>query len=434
MNRPLSDLEQVLWAVDQTVNQNWVQIARLSKPLSESVVRKTLDLIQQRHPPLRCKIKEGNPPEFSSEGVPRIPLRVSKRESDDQWIGESDREMPPDFNWFEGPFIRATLLVDDTGCDLLITVSHIVADGISGINLLRNFLVIAGKLASGETVEPEPSLPERPSPTDLIRRDLRFPPDFLDISGKLLRLFHKPVALHGDVDVPHEKRTSHLIPRHLSEIETKALLSRSKHEKTTVQGAICAALLQTLVAHIKEKQDVRKKGPLLINCLSPVNIRPHFTVPVEDDLGNFISNAQHYQLIDEAAPFWDAARKVKVSLQREIRFGRDIKASFQDQSGLLAHYQKTGDVVRELSKYLSPVFVTNVGRLYLPEQYNDLVLDEFHYNLSINPFARDGLIIIVTTFRKRINLEFIHAKPYISRERAEAIIENTIRRIKAAIA
>jgi NRPS condensation-like uncharacterized protein len=430
MNRPLSTLEKAFWLEDQAANQNWVMIANLSMPVPESLLRQALDCVQQRHPPLKCKFKDGEIPAFTTEDVPPIPLRIIERKGENHWVEESDTELLEPIPWTEGPLLRAVLLSSQDKCDLLMTACHIVADGISGVIIMRNVLRVLDKLLRGEPVD-EPPLPECPSTPDFLRKDLKYTPGFLDISGRIKRFLFRPVGLSGNNDGPVHKRTSHIIPRFLSETEAKKLMARCKQEKTTVQGAICAALLQTLVEEIRKTQNVRKKGPLFIGCLTPINARHYFSRPVGEDIGNFISDAVHYQFVDENASLWSVARKAKKSLQREIKFGRDIE-TIRSVGDILELCSTPLDIFNKIVDLVPPVFITNVGKLDIPEEFGDLTLEDLHFNANITPAARDGFAIIVTTFRGRMNLEFLYAAPYISKGRAKILVEGVLRRLRDA--
>ena len=56
MNRPLSAFEHIGWLAEQLLCLNFVMVAHLMEPLNEAVLRQALNLIQNRHPPLKCKI------------------------------------------------------------------------------------------------------------------------------------------------------------------------------------------------------------------------------------------------------------------------------------------------------------------------------------------------------------------------------------------
>jgi NRPS condensation-like uncharacterized protein len=432
MNRPLSALEHAAWILDQGIPQNFVIVARVSGPLTENVLRQSLDMVQERHPPLKFKIREGQVPEFVSDGVPKIPLRIVERKNENHWVEEVEKEMLEPLPFTKGPLVRAMQLIFKDNYDLLFTFCHVVADATSGINFVKNVLRIAEKLSQGIIPEPNPPLPMLPSSLDLLKKDLKFKPEFLDISGRIMRTFHKPVELEGDREISIEKRITRVIQRILDPDETKKLAVSCKKEKTSIHGALIAAFLQAVVEQIRQQKEISKKSPLMIGCTTPVNMRDLFSRPMGEEIGDYISHALHFQMVHESASLWHVARKVKKSLKRELKFRRDIKAT-SGIGELLEAFSTPMEIVKALEDEFPPVAVTNMGRLDINEQFGDLALVELHFAVSINPACKNGFAIAVTTHRGRMTLNFLYAEPYISKERANIIVESTMKRLKEAI-
>lgn len=435
MNRPLSKLEHLAWIIDQAVSQNFVIAARIScvaSSLTEPFLRKALDILQEKHPPLKCRIKDKEFPEYTSEDVPQIPLHVIERKGDEHWIEIAEKEMFEPLPWRTGPMVRVVLLNSKDKYDLLVGFCHIIADATSGVNFVQNLLSIVDKLSRGVDLKPEPPLPELPSAHELIRDDLRYPPEFLDITGRIKRAIYKPVELKGDKEVLPEERITRVIQRTLSPDDTKKLVSKSRKEKTSVHAALCAALFQTMVVQIRQQQKVSRKGSLMIGCITPINARHLFTTPVGDNIGNFITDAFHYQLINAKSSLWSAARKVKKSIQRETKFGRDIKA-VRNIGELLKITTNPVELLRTVDDSLLPVAVTNMGRLDIPEKFGDITLEDLHFAVSVNPTAKSGISLAVTTFRGRMTINFLYAEPFISKEKAVNMSESIMKRIKEAI-
>jgi len=432
MSRPLSAAECISWSADQVVSLNFVMVARVSGNLKETLIRQALDMVQERHFPLRCRIKKGLNPEFAADGVPGIPLRVMERKNDECWIEEAEREMAEPLPWEKGPLVRVLLLTSQNKYELLVTFCHILADATSGVTVVKEILSYIDKLSKGEAVAPGPPLPELPALPELIRNDLKYPPGFLDIIGHLHRVFHKPVELRGNSEVPPDKRITRVIPRILSQNETKKLVKKCKEENTSVHGALCAAMLQAVVEQVRKSQKVPKKGPLLIVCITPVNIRHFFKKPVGEGIGNFISYAIHEQLIDDRSTLWTGARKVKKSIQRQLKFGRHIKF-IRNIKDIREQYPDPVDMVRDLSRLNPPVGASNIGRLDIPGQFGNFILEELHFTVVINTAVTNGIATAVTTFGDRLNINFLYTEPYISRERAELMVESTMKRLRDAI-
>jgi NRPS condensation-like uncharacterized protein len=436
MARPLSAGEHIFWLIDRALSQNFVMVAHLSGGIPkepEPVFRRVLDLVQKKHPALRRKFKDGKAPEFISDGVGQIPLRIIERKDGDHWMEESEKEIQRPFPWTKGPLARLTLLISQDKCDLLAVFCHVTMDGVSGFTFVENVLSAVAKLSRGETADFGPPLPELPSVVDFLREDVKQKARSKAAKTAKKKDIQEPVELAGDVNVPVDKRITHTIQRELSQSETGKLVTRCKEENTSVHGAICAAVLQATVEQIREARDVKKNKPLMIGCLTPVSIRHLFTEPVGEGIGNFISNALHYQLVSHKTSLWTVARKVKNKILKILENGEDIMGHL-NAGNFLKDDSTPGEMLASQSKFFPPVAVTNIGRLEIPEQFGNITLESIHFTAGCSPAAKNGFAVTVTTFAGRIIMNFLYAEPYISKQRATKMVENVIKRLKAAAA
>jgi NRPS condensation-like uncharacterized protein len=384
-----------------------------------------LDIVQERHPPFQCRIKTGDVPQFVTGDVPQIPLRVIKRKHKHHWIEEAEEESIRHLPWTTGPLVRMVLLQSGDKCDLLASFFHVVADGLSGISFFHNLLRVAGKLSSGDTPDTEPPLPELPSTLELLKKDLNYKKDYTMPSN---HVNHKPVEFPPDRDPSTGREISRLIPVILSKTDTKKIITRCKENKVSVHEALCAALMQTVVKYIRESRLMPKKGPLLIGCITPVNIRHRFKISIGEDIGNFISGSYHYQLIDDNSSIWDAAREVKKSLAWELEHGKDVEVLLNIGS-FFKENAAPEDMARDMDKVVPPLTVTNMGRIDIPGQYGNILLEELHAVSNFYP-RKNRFSIIVTTFRGQMTMDCHYSEPYLSKERARLIVKNTIKRLK----
>jgi NRPS condensation-like uncharacterized protein len=431
MSRKLSTIEYANLLLDRVVCTNLAIIARVSGVLTEPVLRQALDYVQAKYPSLRWKIKDGDVPEFISEGVPKIPLRIVQGKHDLHWIEEAEKEIYEQCPHFQGPLLRLVQVIskDKKSCDLVIGCCHAATDGLSIIMVIKDLLSTAAKLLQGENVPPPTPLPEPLPSTELLRKDLEFEPYPLDEAS--IKAF-KSEVLMGDLDVPPHKRITRVIHKVLDEGETQKLVDTCKKENTSVHAALCAVFFQAVVEQIRSQQKPPQKGPLMISCISPVDIRHHFIKPVEEDIGYYISFAIHYQRINENAPIWPAAREIKEAILTEIKSGKDIDAILS-VGEFWKDYPDPIEMVRALNKSYPPVALTNMGRIDIPQQYGDLNLEQLHAIGAINCATRSGFAICVNTFRGRLTLNFLYADPFISKKRANTIVESTIKRLREAI-
>ena len=83
-----------------------------------------------------------------------------------------------------------------------------------------------------------------------------------------------------------------------------------------------------------------------------------------------------------------------------------------------------------LKDLFPPAGVTNMGHLDIPERFGDFVLENLHYNPSINPSIKNGFGLSVSGFRGQTTLNFLYAEPYLAKERVIQMVESTMRRLR----
>ena len=447
--RPLNVNERLLWSIDQNVPLSFVMIAHLTGRLNKTVLKQALNIVRGREPALKCEIKfKKDKPVYDRNWLSDIPLKIETRKDSDRWLTIAEEEMQEPLKQKRKPLVRVRHLVSpgNDESDLLITFSHVIADATSGVIFVKKLLSTANALRKyqGENFLTKPLLfmhkllnflehPVHTFSSVMLKRRLPAPVDLLkDKTGSPMTKAdsdpdnREPVTLPLDREVPATERKNRVIHKMLTKKEAKKILSRCRKEKTTVHGTICAALLQALVMDIKENNRKNngevKNGPLKIGCLTPVNIRRHLSMDVGDNMGNFISNAVHFQLIDDKVPLWEAAGNVKKALQEELDSGNDIK-------GLINWGKNTSpeNVLKDIDKLNIPAAVTNLGFLDIDEQFGSLTLNNLHFTVSMNPTVPIG--IAVTSFHGPITLNFIYLEPCLKKERAENIVENTMKRL-----
>ncbi|MGD2248986.1 MAG: condensation domain-containing protein [Candidatus Methanofastidiosia archaeon] len=440
MNRALGANERVVWLSSEAGGLNFSLMLRVSGDIDEYMVRKALDLLTCRHPLLnvRIEIQNGNPV-FTSENVPKIPLRVNARNSKTQWYTEVEKEINHPFPCFEGPLMRAVFLKGAAINDILLTHHHVIGDGTSSMYLVRDFLHVLGEVAEGNKPDVQP-LPERPSIEELLPESAHGFKGLIK-TGALLEKQVKSILIQRPEKLAKEStpsKTYHGRNIHcmLSPEETESLLAKCREESTTVHGALCASVFRATADQIcsmhsgensKQKQ-IQK--PVTVSCLSPVDIRHFLNPPLGEEVGFYASTVITTHRIDKNTTFWDLARSVQESVHRSIESGEPfVSVSLLDK--LVPKSASSSTITKRVYDiYPVALLVSNAGRFTTPEKYGPLTLKEFHVAFA-NKAAPEILTFIILTYRNRLVLNFSYTEPTISHQCAAAVAENTVKMLKS---
>lgn len=432
MYRKLGTSERFVWLCDQVGSINFVIISHFSSSLDENVVRTALDLLPRIHPLLKTRIEvEEDGPVFTSENVPPIPLRVEVRRSDDHWHAEAESELNDSLPWSEGPLVRAVLLKSADVSDLLVTFCHAIGDGMSGSYFINDLFVLMEQIIENDISDIQP-LPERPPLEDLlpeIVRGVRGSVRTAALLGKqLLNMAQRPKKLPMDCDPLTQDRRARIIHYIFNPEETAALVARCHEETTTVHGAICAAVLRAGAQQISETSGT---GPLTINCLSAINLRPFFHPPLGNEMGYYISWTITPHRLDEKTEFWDLARDVSDSVHHSINKSDPLVfASLLDK--ITPKNVAPADFVKRASGiYSATILVTNLGHTEIPEKCGPFILQRIHF-AGANKAFPEYFCIDAVTDRDTLIINFAYTEPALSSTRAVALTEETVRMLRTA--
>jgi hypothetical protein len=350
MRRELNEIEYFNWCFGQPYNM--VAAVRLRGALRPEQLRGALDKAQQRHPLLRVNTEPGPAgiPGFSSAGIGPIPLSVIDGAEPEDARRLTEAELGSTFAMDEPgpdrlPLIRVALLLprDPTGSvDVVFTVQHVIADGMSMLFLVRDLLrfieepdVAAPTLQA--PADPEDLLPPR------VRRRIPTSSHRFRIALALARVYVR--LRFGRRPAPPRRPTQHHLAFALTPAQTARLRARCRREGVSVHSAICAAFLPAFPA-----------------IHTPVNLRALLARPVGESVGLFVGAAEVKLRYRTARGFWGNARA----------FHRRLRRAMRDPFGIFRLFSKAVplSLVRQLGPLLvrmvsdqRPFAVTNLGHL-----------------------------------------------------------------------
>ncbi|WP_392531078.1 condensation domain-containing protein [Nostoc sp. C117] len=395
MYRHLGIEEYKLWLYDQVAPIHFTLTASIIGELHIDQLQQALIRVQQRHPLLNVRIvsdRSGKP--WLVKDSSSIPLRVVKRQSEQQWHQEVERELSHPFDSNQAPLIRMVLVHSRDISELIITCQHSVADGMSTVYLIRDILQIIGISDSQQQV-----LPERP-PYEYLTPN--FTPKFQASSKENLAKSQLEFVNNLAYQKPTLPKNSHprLLSWSLSAEETTALIHRCQQEQTTVHTAICAAFLLAISQENKTDRNNDFKQHSKLKCFSPINIRRFITSNIQEDFGLYLAAITTEHDLKPDLYVWDFARSIKYQLHQRM-LPDQIFAHLPQIEDFICTFPSPSSVKDLFWKVNSyDIGVSNLGRLNIPYQYGQLELAAIYGPALTTHYTNDRFVGVATLNNK----------------------------------
>lgn len=423
-NRKLGIAEQTMEMLNYRAKTwNIVTISRIKGTLSEEILKQALNLVQYHHSNLNYRIVDHlNNLCFATEESPNIPLRVVEVAHNTQWQEVVEEELNNKIDASQS--LLRTVLVHNSSENnvsrLITTVSHAVSDGLSCVRLHSEILTYCQKLVSSDSIIPVSKLPMLPPLEALFPKSAR---GFRGaISGALFllglwsqKIWNKPETLAFEKYSTIESRRCGMIHRQLGEELTKQFVSLCKQEKTTVQGALCAAMMFAVVRRITagERRDV------YVACQSSIDLRRRLETIISDEqIALIASSVWGFHTIKTSTSFWELARDVKQQMEAGMK-RRDIFNAVLMSKVLIEYYFAHSHEVA------ATVSVSNIGKVNIPKIYGQFELEEISFIVSNCLFA--GVFAMnAATFEGKMFINFPFTEPSTSRATIETLVNSVV--------
>lgn len=435
-NRKLVALEQAMEILNRSAGSyNVVTASRIKGPLSEELLRQALALVQRRHPRLNSRIVGSlDNLWFETEGTQKIPLRVVNKFHNEQWQEVVVEEMNEKIDSSQ-VLMRAVLVHiegEDNTSYLLTTIHHAITDALSSIRLHSELLTYCQSLASGEHITHISSLPVLPSVEELLPESMKGFRGTINSMLFLLRLtlqhlWHQVKTLEIEKIVPLELRRCGMIHRQLDEKLTQQFVALCRQEKTTVQGALSAAMLLAAAKKITAENQTE----VCVSCESYVDLRRRLKPVVSDTNMSVLASSvtsfhtlrtqtlmTSFHTLQSCTSFWSLARDVKHKLEAELKRGTIFNVVLMSRKIIESALSQPNQVPLTVA-------LTNMGRVNIPTNYGSFHLEDISYYPSQAAFG--GVFsAAVATFEGKMNLNFLFSEPSISRETMETLVNSVV--------
>ncbi|MFE0042686.1 FAD-dependent monooxygenase [Streptomyces albireticuli] len=447
VRRPLSPLERWYWTADRTSPLSGVIRARLHGPAPLPLLRRALDVVQARHPLLRVAItgdEEGAEPAFRPVAGRPIPLRHVVVPPEDpsagtRWEREvEEHELAEGVDWRTGPLVRATVISRQTADDdpegvhdLLLAASHCVADGMTGLAVLKEWIETAARLAAGE--EPSrASLRVLPAAEDLLPARHRGAEGADRLTALLerdereaARLRPRRVVPNGPV--PFGERRTRWLPRSLDAGQLDLLRRACKRHGTTVHGALAAAMV-TAVA-----REAGTTEPAYFSIGSPVDFRAELEPAVTPgEAGSYAATLPSRVLYRPGGPLWPLAGAVVRELtERRKREEHLAVVNLLERVG-----PKSSADGEPFMRYMDErgplnLCLSNLGRYDFPDLVGSWRVSGTQVVAAVS--VTGAVVATATTSHGRLAWNFSYVDGLVPAARAERLADESVRVVLAAV-
>lgn len=417
MKRKLLFAERMLHG-DGTAPFNAVIPVCIKGSLQLEGLQHALKRLQEKYPLLNAYVAddEQTAPWFIvEEGVKlEIPIRISTRRNDQDWIRESVQEWACVFNTRKGPLMRLVWIKGAEYSDLILVMHHCLCDGGSAMSILSELLRL---LDNGqEDIGKEKTILgiEDIVPSNLLHSRQKIWKAKMIGNMASLVLWLVPLPKQAV-----ERKKDYMLNWSLDKELGEALLSSCRKEGITVNTALCLAVLDAF--KVVRKDQFNNK----ISC--PVDIR-RFAPEIRKD-NIFAFGLMFVTSAAQGSTFFDRARKMQADI--------DKKTAKLDPYQTIMMMEESHSSLKHFTKFLkygkssNDCMFSNLGRIGIPHQYTSFSLERIYSPSVIGPLG-NTTTLVTSTYRERMDFTFVASEGFIPYEQALAIRDHIINGLKQA--
>lgn len=396
--RRLSNSERVyIWSLAADV----AVTARIVGDVEEKNLLNAIDAVRQMHPLVGAKVifDDQHNSWFSTDNVPKNIFRTVPRRSETHWVDEVQQEYLIPFELETGPLIRFVLVHSRSVSELIVFAHHIICDGIALTNLICDVLAFYTEPVKEVQVIYPPVIADcLPHNHDSLSK----PAGIDAIENCNLQWKKSPhYFTQADFTEVHkaywEKCKHSMVLLELEPEETSILVNKCREKGVTIVSASTVAFLVAYRDVIGLFPDDKS------NIGIAYDLRRHLGKNIGDIFCCFAKGFFPSFKYNQEKSFWENTQElheeIRKSVERLDMVDRDLEWSdptlisaynlayvvqlipeaFERTKNLSAFAHDTENFIFPLAGYVKTVFPiilnTNLGRLNLPEIYNNLRLD-----------------------------------------------------------
>jgi hypothetical protein len=323
---------------------------------------------------------------------------------------------------------RCTYLYNESQqrAEIILAISHSIADAASVSHLLHEFLTICASVADGKPV----SASELPPAPPL---ESRFPSAFLGwrLSLRIVRYALTQIADEvsyrmktiGKRTPPLHKRASHghILPVQFPSDLVEPFAQRARMEGVTLNSGLNAALLLAVNRHLY------KGAKLPMRTFSFADLRSYVDPPLHaENLGLYISMIRYTVQMDDSSGFWSLARDLHKKIYKSLKSGDKFVAATTVESLM--------KLVTGFKAYrMGSTALNYSGVIPVQTDYGKIKVNAVHGFVSPYAFGPE-MASQAQIFNDTLFWDFAYLEEDMDQKKAEMIVEEARRIMESVIA
>jgi NRPS condensation-like uncharacterized protein len=434
----LTDIEETFLSYDLSSPSNVAAVAHLEGIQDVDMVEKALNIAKDRHPYLQYFIeRDGDHSVLVYDPVKSVPFTVLPESPEEFWIQICEAEMNRVFDIKNAPMMKAFLLYRTQGSsELIVSFSHIIADGVNAVQFVRDVIYLLGKMTEGEKTPAIEKL-------QLLRPDTAYfsEANFLKpvlSTGPFEKNNYIVQSFRPDIETGDSKfnyisggsdKKSKLLPYILSPAESSHIVNRCREQGITVNSLLSIALIFALGEYIYEK-DMGDADPLWIKISIAMDLRRRMrNIQVSaSDFGMWAGRCLLYSQIAKDTIQYNFSRSYHAIFSEYLQ----NHPFYYSQMMVQQFYQSLNTATKNSLPYFPHVKITNLGDLNKTGIMSHYGRIKVHRMGFVAPLHREwindlGFGLCAAGFDGQLILNFIYMEPARTADEARLFVDRVIK-------
>lgn len=420
-NRKLNELEYLNWLVGQPSNISMA--ITIKGNLQKELLYNALEKVQKKHPILETQldIDEDGHPFLIWGNIGNIPIQIIPRTEKNQYKKIIEEEVRTPFktgNQCSLPLIRVKVLFSSQKFDLIITILHVIADGMSMVFLFKDILDFIIEPEKKYQIQEVVKIAENVLPAYYQKKIPTTPRKFNRYFWFVKRIvkiyrFKKRLGKKNNVKInlepmDYENKKFMTYNWNLTKQQSQMFIKKAKENNVTVHSALCTIFLSDFSR---------------IN--NPVNLRSRLAYSVGDSVGCFAGGMVIKSKFKIGKSFWKNAKNYHKKLIKNVQSDKVFSfCKIFSRAVPIKAFNEFMPIVHELVSNNPTLMVTNLGSL---DKFNILFASK---NFRVENIyegvtgALDALILAIYTVENKINFCLHYYRPPYTEEEIEKYVSN----------